>query len=490
MLQSIVKENISQFFNIPKMNRNIFLFAVSIYLFVLTWALFQQNELLLSIVSVAPFALSALIIMLFYKDYALYAFLFCVPFSAKIEISGIGFSFPSEILMVILGFLFSLKLAKRKTLNPKILQHPISILLFFLLIIYLFSTLYSEIFWVAVKRSIIHAFFYGVFYLSFAHEFEDEKKIERFWNFQIWGMIPVVLFTLIRHSASGFSQTDAPPQSFPFYIEHAVYGACLAFVMPYLFLKLYHAKVFAHRGFGVLLLLGINILFLFAQFAASSRAAWLGLVVAIAFSVLLQFRISFYTFLFLCFAGMGISFFFQDDIYLALQGNEAESRTEKIDEQLASVANVKTDVSNLERVNRWACALEMAEKRPVLGWGPGNYEGNYGGFQHWFNLTRISTHSGNRGNAHSEYLMVFAETGFLGLIPFLLIIFSAIFTGMKVVYKTENPKLRIFAISALLGLISYFVLGIFNSFLDQDEAAVWVWGAMAMLVQLSVRKGE
>ena len=115
MLQSIVKENILAFFNIPKMKRNTFLFAVSIYLFGLIWALFQQNELILSIVSLLPLAFSALLILLFYKDYALYAFLFCVPLSAKIEVSGIGFSFPSEILMVILGFLFSLKLVKRLT---------------------------------------------------------------------------------------------------------------------------------------------------------------------------------------------------------------------------------------------------------------------------------------------------------------------------------------------------------------------------------------
>ena len=33
--------------------------------------------------------------------------------------------------------------------------------------------------------------------------------------------------------------------------------------------------------------------------------------------------------------------------------------------------NVSTDASNLERINRWNCAIRMYAERPFLGHGPG-----------------------------------------------------------------------------------------------------------------------
>ena len=41
---------------------------------------------------------------------------------------------------------------------------------------------------------------------------------------------------------------------------------------------------------------------------------------------------------------------------------------------ITSISNISTDASNMERINRWKCALKMFVEKPVFGWGPGTYQ--------------------------------------------------------------------------------------------------------------------
>ena len=50
-------------------------------------------------------------------------------------------------------------------------------------------------------------------------------------------------------------------------------------------------------------------------------------------------------------------------------------------EKSMSVTNLNTDVSNIERLNRWVSALRMFEERPFTGFGPGTYQFTYLPFQ-------------------------------------------------------------------------------------------------------------
>ena len=50
-------------------------------------------------------------------------------------------------------------------------------------------------------------------------------------------------------------------------------------------------------------------------------------------------------------------------------------------EKSMSVINLNTDVSNIERLNRWVSALRMFDERPFTGFGPGTYQFTYLPFQ-------------------------------------------------------------------------------------------------------------
>jgi O-antigen ligase len=180
-----------------------------------------------------------------------------------------------------------------------------------------------------------------------------------------------------------------------------------------------------------------------------------------------------------------IFFTFKIEILEKLEKNKQDASANFI-EHIQSISNISSDASNLERINRWQAALRMFSEKPLLGWGPGTYQFEYAPFQRANEKTVISTNLGDRGNAHSEYIGPLAESGFLGLLSMLFIVITVVYTGLNVYKNASNAQTRVIALSATLGLITYFVHGLMNSFLNTDKASVPFWGLVAIIVALDL----
>jgi len=168
-----------------------------------------------------------------------------------------------------------------------------------------------------------------------------------------------------------------------------------------------------------------------------------------------------------------------------LEKNKQDSSTDFV-EHIQSISNISSDASNLERINRWAAAIRLFKEKPIFGWGPGTYQFVYAPYQRAKEKTIISTNYGDMGNAHSEYIGPLSESGVLGMLTFLGIVITVIFTGIRVYRRAESKEARLIAIVVLMGLISYFIHGIMNNFLDTDKASVPFWGFIAILVALDL----
>lgn len=166
-----------------------------------------------------------------------------------------------------------------------------------------------------------------------------------------------------------------------------------------------------------------------------------------------------------------------------------EHTTEEFGERLQSATNVTTDASNLERINRWSCAITMFEERPFFGFGPGTYAFEYARFQEPENLTIISTNFGNMGNAHSEYLGPLAEMGLLGLLTVLAMVAAIFYSAIQLYLKwpVEDHQGKVLLLSMILALTTYFVHGILNNFLDTDKAAVPIWGMCSIIISMEIQ---
>ena len=181
-----------------------------------------------------------------------------------------------------------------------------------------------------------------------------------------------------------------------------------------------------------------------------------------------------------------IVFAFQDQILQRLERNSQDSSA-NLTEHLTSMTNISTDASNLERLNRWHCAIKMFNEKPFFGWGPGTYAMNYAPFQKASMRTIISTNSGDGGNAHSEYLGSMAESGFIGTLSFIAIIIVVLATGINAYSKTSDKRLKMLLISSILSLITYYTHGILNNFLDMDKVSIPFWGFTAIIVAIDLQ---
>lgn len=294
----------------------------------------------------------------------------------------------------------------------------------------------------------------------------------------------VILYTLIRHSAHGLdNQMMAHSMMQPFFKDHTSYGAILAFLLPVLLAFFALTK----RGdINTRFLMALLILFyIFATVFSYTRAAWVSLIAGLMIFIVIRLRIKFEI---LAIAGVvliALFFAFQTQIFMQLEGNRQKSSGD-IGEHVQSISNVSTDQSNLERINRWSCAYRMWKDKPIFGFGPGTYQFEYGKFQRSFEKTEISTDFGIKGTAHSEYLGPLSESGVLGMLSMLIIVITTIITGIRVHLKARSRAIKLLSLGILIGLITYYVHGVLNNFLDTDKASALFWGFTAMLVAMDV----
>jgi O-antigen ligase len=246
------------------------------------------------------------------------------------------------------------------------------------------------------------------------------------------------------------------------------------------------ASRFAFKTYEKILLYFCLLLLLIMEFFAYSRAAWISLIGSCIFYCLLTIRIKFYQVIFLLVV-ISIGFYAaKDSLYQYAKENDAVSNKGEVGEHFMSVTNVSTDASNLERINRWSCAIRMSKVKPITGFGPGTYQFQYGPFQAMDEITYISTLTGDRGNAHSEPLTYLSESGWPGFVLFVVWVLVSLYYGMRAFYRAADPWVKYSALAALLGLVTFYIHGLVNSFLDQVKIAPLVFGSIAIFIAIDV----
>ncbi len=76
--------------------------------------------------------------------------------------------------------------------------------------------------------------------------------------------------------------------------------------------------------------------------------------------------------------------------------------------------------------------------------------------------------------------------GVIGMLLVFLLVGVMVYSGLKTYKRARNKEARILTLAATLALISYFVHGILNNFLDTDKLSLPVWGSMAIIVVMDI----
>jgi len=434
--------------------------------------------------ALAPVIMTILLLYFISIDKIILLITFLTPLAINFKSFefGVGISLPTEPLMFGVLVFFLIKLLHTGGYDVRILKHPLSIAILFNLIWIFFTSITSELPIVSFKFLASRLWFVIPFFFFIILMFKKISNIRLFvWLYMI-SFIIVIIYTIVHHSIRGLNEVAGHWVMRPFYNDHTAYGAMLAMFIPVLFSftidKKYNFSLRVVSSF-------VFALFLVAIVLSYSRAAWLSLAGALGVLALILLKIKFRWVLIFLTVIIGTFYAFKQPILDKLERNKQDSSANFI-EHVQSIANITTDPSNLERINRWQSAFRMSGERPFWGWGPGTYQFLYAPYQRSKEKTIISTNIGDMGNAHSEYIGPFVESGIFGMLSVFVIFIISIYTGIKVYKKSDTRELKLISITVLMGLITYYIHGFLNNFLDTDKASVPVWGFMAILVALDI----
>lgn len=104
------------------------------------------------------------------------------------------------------------------------------------------------------------------------------------------------------------------------------------------------------------------------------------------------------------------------------------------------------------RVRLWKAGLRMIESRPITGVGPGNF------IVALKRYSRGEMITGGRVSAHNTYISVAAETGFVGLGLFVLLVLLALRQARRAAHAARRGGLRELEMCAVITEIGLFVI--------------------------------
>jgi putative inorganic carbon (HCO3(-)) transporter len=432
-----------------------------------------------------PYVLVVIGMTLFALDKLMLFLIFSIPLSITMspEAFQAEASAPSEPIMAAVTLMFFFKIFQKGDFDIRMLRHPLTIVIISYLTWMFITSITSELPLVSFKQLIARLWFvipmYFVLGQVFRYRFHYIKK--SFWYY-LMPLTAVAIYTMIIHYQHGFSKSASTWVMFPFYKEHTIWGAVLALYIPAAFgLLVRLEKQLNVRAVALF----VTLVLVAAVLTSYTRAAWVSLIGAFGVYLIFKLKIKLKALIIIGIAGILILFSMEDTIRKKFEKNRQDS-SERFAEHVQSISNVSTDASNLERINRWQAAWRMFQERPITGWGPGTYMFVYAPFQKPWEKTIISTNAGDGGNAHSEYLGPLAEMGLPGLLLVLAFIITFLWTGSRVVHQAQNVEVRTLAMMALLGLITYYIHGFLNNFLDIEKASGPVWAFCAVLVSLDL----
>lgn len=416
-------------------------------------------------------------------DKLTYLVLFTVPLSLTLEFSEFAaLTMPTEPLLFGVMLVFFFRLMYEGGFDLKVTRHPVTLAIIFHLTWMFLTSLTSTLPLVSLKYFIARLWFIVSFYFIATQIFKNIDRI-RYW---LW-IFTVPLSLVIVYSIVQFFNYNIEKDALywvmqPFFKDHTIYGAVIAMMLPIMFVFSFDKSYTPQYRFFSFIFFSIILIGIVLSY---TRAAWLSIVGAYIIYLIYLFKVNWKVVL----AGMVlclcIGLYFSHEIKMKFAANK-QSSSKDLAEHLKSVSNIKSDASNLERINRWSSALRMFRSKPVLGFGPGTYRFKYAPFQRSYELTYVSTNAGTLGNAHSEYLGPLAEQGLLGALSIIAVIVLTIITASRIYRSTQQRSIKFLTMGVLIGLFTYFLHGFLNNFLDQDKAAAPFWSMIAIIVALDI----
>lgn len=448
--------------------------------------LYTQKSFIISVivVFVVLTLISWVISQLNLQYYFFLILAFILPLSTEISISDSAKIFiPGEPMLAIAIFALGWEVLKKPALLRELFSGESKWAIPFILS-FVVSLAFSSMLIVSAKFTIINLSYILVFFLWQKLLFKNRPDFfpKLLFLFSISQLL-VVAFSVYNFSGFQWNPVTIKGIFRPFYKDHTIFGASSALLSAF---WLFFATKTNYSKLKILFVF-LGIIFLGCVILSFSRAAFLSFVFFGFVWIALQIHIRAKHIVVLALMGIFLIGLYQDKLTLFINSNQNISHDSNSTylERIESSANITTDISNLERLNRWYSGLKMAKEKPLTGFGPGTYQFIYIPYQNPKLMNRLTVKShwhipeNSGGTAHSEYVLALSEMGIFGLVSVLLLFGRWFWIALEKAYTHPQRKNILIAFAVLS---SYLFHGAFNNFLNTDKFAFLFWGFAAWMV--------
>lgn len=411
-----------------------------------------------------------------------YLLLFTLAFSREIPIpGGLSLDVPTEPLMlVLLGCFFANVLVNRSGVSGRLWLHPLVIIIGLMLLWAIVSAIFSVDTTKSVKYLLAKLWYIGPFLFVTLSLVRRPADIWRIAAFYTVGACFTALYTISRHVSYGFSFDSINPSIQPFYINHVIYAAVLALLVPYAF----YAIKSTPRGFKRVLWQAALYILLFGVLTSYTRASILALLLAALFYGAIRFHL---TRLMLVGAAIaitiGATYFVSENTYMLYAPDYEKTIFNGKDFGKHLEATYKLeDLSGMERVYRWVAAIQMIRDKPVTGSGPATFYPEYKRYTVRSFRTYVSDNP-EHSTTHNYFLLQLAEQGFPGFLLFLVLISTALIMVERLYHRSRSVENRRVVLAAGLSLFIIIFHLLLNEVIEVDKIGSFFFVALAVLMR-------
>ncbi|MBS1617645.1 MAG: O-antigen ligase family protein [Bacteroidetes bacterium] len=430
-------------------------------------------------------AVPALLLIIFFKilNYkAMYfALMFLLPCSIEYYFpNGLATDLPTEPLMVGLTLVTLTILAFRKNLLPKgFISNPLILILTLHLFWILICAINSELPVFSFKVFAAKIWYFVPFTLLTAIILRTRRDMQR-WFWLIFSPLTIlIIVSVLRHGIIyQFSFSDVNRCVTPYFRNHVNYAAMISIFFPFV---VWAASWYAKGTFTHKILIASIVLYIIATYLSYTRTAMLAIIGMIPFYYMVEWRMTRVAMaVFAVIAVIGVSWLFYDNHYLRFAPNYQETiYHDDFSSHLTSTFQGK-DVSSMERVYRWVAGARMANDRPWMGVGSGNFYN----FYRSYTVTEFETYISDNeehSTVHNYYLLMLSEQGWPGLFIFVLITFVTFIYGEYIYYKMKSREDKRAVMTLLLVMFSIIINLILSDMLESDKVGPFFFMVLAML---------
>ncbi|GIV34962.1 MAG: hypothetical protein KatS3mg031_2497 [Chitinophagales bacterium] len=467
----------------PAAEKNLFLGLSLTTLCMLVGGIVLQQYLLFLI---PPFLiLLALTVADFSKIY--YLMLLMIPFTTEFSIPGaFTIELPAEPLAVLLtGVLLMYLLTNR--FERDFFRDPVIQVLLIHMIWIGITVIFSEKKLISLKWLLSKGWFVGTFVFVTALIVRSQRDFRTLF----WALLPPTVVAIIviiaRHALTAFDFEEINWACSVFFRNHVNYAAFISTLMPFIWLA---ATWYKKQTLPAYFIAFSKALFLVATYFAYARGAWLGLITAVAFYVLLKYRLVKYAVagVVILFSAFAVHLSTEKQyITYAPDYEKAIYHGNILDHLKATLKN--QDISTAERFYRWVAGVRMSTEHPVTGFGPGSFYYYYQRYAVTAFETYVSDNPEKSG-VHNYLLMTLIEQGFPGLIIFILFTFLIFYEGIRLYHRTPDKGSRYYVAAILCSLVVFYVQLMLSDLVEAFQLGALFFINIALLVNYALEHGR